>query len=368
MSDLSIEISIDDQTLSLIRGTERIQSWPVSSARKGVGNQPESHRTPTGTFRICETIGADADPGTIFQGRQPVGVWSGDADDHDLILSRILWLDGTDPENANTRERFIYIHGTNHESLLGQPVSCGCIRMSNEDIIELFQHVGVDTEVRILAPTRPRQNLIFFDCDSTLSTIEGIDELARAKGESVFHQVEALTHQAMNGEVPVEEVFGRRMEMIHPDRELCEAVARQYVETQTEGAKELIERLKQAGWHPVILSGGFAPLIQPLAEELGIQDIEAVPLHLNPDGSYKGFGENYPTTRNGGKPEVIREWKQALLPKRILMVGDGNSDLESRSECEAVIGYGGVVSRAAVKEGADHWITSLRDFPEELIG
>jgi len=367
MSDLSIDISIDDQTLYLLKGTERLQSWPISSARKGVGTQLGSLRTPTGSFTICETIGGDTKRGTIFKGRKPAGNWDGNTDEHDLILSRILRLQGLDEDNQNTRERFIYIHGTNHEALIGTPASCGCIRMTNDDIIELFAHVGVDTPVTIQKPTRPGPNLIFFDCDSTLSTIEGIDELARARGEDIFKQVEALTHQAMNGEVPVEEVFGRRMGMIQPDQALCDAVAQQYVETQTDGAGELINKLKAAGWHPVILSGGFAPLIQPLAEVLGVQDVEAVPLHLNPDGSYQGFGEDYPTTRNGGKPEIIQQWKHALRPERVLMVGDGNSDLESRSECEAVIGYGGVVARAAVQQGADYWITSLHDFPEELV-
>lgn len=367
MSDLSIEISIDDQTLYLVRGSERIQSWPISSARKGVGMQNDSHRTPIGSFVINEAIGDDLPIHTMFKGRKPAGIWDGNPTDADLILSRILRLDGLEPSNANTRDRFIYIHGTNHESLLGQPASCGCIRMSNDDLIELFDQVQPGTHVTIERPTRPGPNLIFFDCDSTLSTIEGIDELARHRGSEVFNQVEALTNQAMNGEVPVEEVFGRRMDMIQPDQALCEIVAQQYVETQTDGALELIARLKEAGWHPVVLSGGFAPLIHPLAKKLGIMDVEAVPLHLDAAGNYQGYGKNYPTTRNGGKPEIIQQWKQALLPERVLMVGDGNSDLESRSECNAVIGYGGVVVRSAVQEGADYWITSLRDFPEELF-
>lgn len=367
MSNPSIEVSIDDQELRLMENGDTIQSWPISSARKGVGSQPNSHRTPTGNFAISEAIGADAPVRTMFKGRKEVGTWSFEESTDDLILTRILWLEGLDPDNQNTKERYIYIHGTNHEDLLGQPASCGCIRMGNADIIELFNQVGPGTSVTIIPPTRPGKNLIFFDCDSTLSTIEGIDELARARGEDTFAEVERLTNQAMNGEVPVEEVFGRRMAMIHPDQSLCDEVAQRYIETQTMGAAALISRLKSAGWHPVILSGGFAPLIQPLATQLEIQDVEAVPLYLNPDGSYQGYGEDYPTTRNGGKPEIIQQWKDAMLPERVLMVGDGNSDLESRSVCDAVIGYGGVVAREAVREGADYWITSLDDFPESLI-
>lgn len=367
MSKPSIEISIDNQTLSLVDGANTLQSWPISSARKGVGTQVNSHRTPTGSFIIGEAIGGSCPAGTRFVGREPVGQWDGTKQSDDLILTRILWLEGMDPENANTRDRYIYIHGTNHEDLLGHPASCGCIRMGNQDIIELFDLAGPGTPVNIAEPSLTGPDLIFFDCDSTLSTIEGIDELARSRGPEVFQQVESLTNQAMNGEVPVEEVFGRRMEMILPDKALCEAVAKKYVETRTEGSAELVARLKAAGWHPIILSGGFAPLIKPLAKALGIEDIEAVPLDFDEDGTYAGFGENYPTTRNGGKPEIIQQWKRALRPKRTLMVGDGNSDLESRSVCDAVIGYGGVVARPSVKAGADYWITSMQDFPDHLI-
>ena len=130
------------------------------------------------------------------------------------MLSRILRLEGLDPENANTLERFIYIHGTNHEHLLGQPASHGCIRLGNSGMIELFDMVEEGTELEIQPATRPRGKLLFIDCDSTLSTIEGIDELARAKGDEVFAQVVELTNAAMNGEVPISEVFPRRMRMI----------------------------------------------------------------------------------------------------------------------------------------------------------
>ena len=71
--------------------------------------------------------------------------------DEDLVMTRILWLDGLDPENANTHERFIYIHGTNHEESLGEPASHGCIRMRSADLVELFELVDVDTPVAIKA-------------------------------------------------------------------------------------------------------------------------------------------------------------------------------------------------------------------------
>jgi phosphoserine phosphatase len=291
-----------------------------------------------------------------------VGYWQpGAAVEGDLVLSRVLRIEGLDPENANTFERFIYIHGTNHEDRLGQPASQGCIRLGNAEMIELFEMIEVGTELSILPASKPRGKLFFIDCDSTLSSIEGIDELARARGPEVFAQVVALTNAAMNGEVPINEVFPRRMEMIRPDQALCEEIANLYIKTLVPGVVEMMTEVKSAGWLPVILSGGFAPLIQPLARSLGIDHVEAVPLYFHADGSYKGFGESYPTTRNLGKNEIIREWKNAMLPERCIMMGDGVSDLETKPDVDIFIGFGGVVARPKVKAGSDYWLTDLED-------
>jgi len=108
-------------------------------------------KTPTGRFRIAEKIGAGMPAGTVFKGREPVKVTKTAMRDADLVMTRILWLDGLDPGNANTHERFIYIHGTNHEESLGQPASHGCIRMRRADLLELFELVDVDTPVAIKA-------------------------------------------------------------------------------------------------------------------------------------------------------------------------------------------------------------------------
>lgn len=363
-SDLRLHISIDDQKLLVLDHDRLIREFIISTATKGVGFKEGSYRTPTGRFRIAEKIGEGVELGTTFVARVPVGVWlpEGPVLDDDLILTRILRLEGLDPDNANTFDRFIYLHGTNREDLLGQPASHGCIRMANQDIIELFDLVEPGTPLEIAPPTQPRGKLFFVDCDSTLSSIEGIDELARARGQSVFEDVVALTNAAMNGEIPLDEVFPRRMEIIRPDKASCDAVAKLYIETITPGARDLISRLKQEGWTPVILSGGFAPLIQPLARELGIEHVEAVPLHLLEDGTYGGYGNDYPTTRGGGKNEIIREWKAAMLPTSVIMMGDGASDLETQPDVNLFVGYGGVVQRPKVKAGAGLWIEQMADF------
>ena len=361
---MHISISIDEQLLRLSEGDEILREYPVSSAAKGVGFREESYRTPTGQFRICEKIGYDQPLGTIFKTREPTGLWStDDVVEDDLITSRILRLDGLDPENKNTLARCIYIHGTNQEELIGTPASHGCIRMSNIDVIELFDLTPLDTLVSIEAPQRQRGKLIFFDCDSTLSAIEGIDELARARGPEIFQQVVDLTNAAMNGEIPLQEVFPRRMEIIRPDKALCESVARQYMETIVVGVRETLQTLREDGWTIVIISGGFAPLIKPLAETLGVEFVEAVPLFLDESGGYAGYDAHFPSTRNGGKPEIIREWKAAMRPKTTVMVGDGISDLESQNEVDLFIGFGGVVIRDAVKNSAQHFVESFADIP-----
>jgi len=357
-----LEVSMNDQTLKVIEGDHCHRHFCVSTAAKGMGFTLGSYRTPTGRFRVIEKIGEGAVSGTIFKKREAVGQWCcGDSTENDLVLTRILRLEGLDSENANTLDRHIYVHGTNREDLIGHPASEGCIRLGNQEMIELFDLVQVGAELEILAATQRRGKLLFIDCDSTLSTIEGIDELARARGNEVFSRVVALTDAAMNGEIPITDIFPRRMEMIRPDRELCEEIGKLYMETLVPGAVEFIARSQLDGWTPVILSGGFADLIKPLARLLGIAHVEAVPLIFDPDGNYLDYGRDYPTTRNLGKNEVIRQWKAAMLPEHVVMIGDGVSDLETRPDVDFFIGYGGVVARAAVKAGADYWVTDLRD-------
>lgn len=148
---MNVAISIATQCLTLWDLNSILWQAPCSSSLHGLGTHEGSFKTPTGEFHICEKIGAQAELGTVFKNRLPTGtLWSPDhASDEDLILTRILWLAGNQAENANTRQRFIYIHGTNQESLLGTPASQGCIRLSNKDMIILYDFVAVGTEVKI---------------------------------------------------------------------------------------------------------------------------------------------------------------------------------------------------------------------------
>jgi len=146
---IKIDISIPEQRLTLKRGDATLRSYPISTSRFGIGTAEGSFKTPIGRFRVAEKIGGDTPSGTIFRGRVPLEPNDPLPATDDLVMSRILWLDGLDQDNANTRDRFIYIHGTKHEDKIGRPASHGCIRMRNADVIELFDLVDAETPVVI---------------------------------------------------------------------------------------------------------------------------------------------------------------------------------------------------------------------------
>ena len=149
MQKSSIHVSVRNQELRLRRGRRIIRCYPVSTSRFGLGSEKGSNKTPVGRFRVSDKIGAEMPAGTVFVGRVPLTPDDPLPATNDLVLSRILRLDGLEPHNANTRDRFIYIHGTKHEQKIGEADSHGCIRMRNADVIELFDLVEVGTPVRI---------------------------------------------------------------------------------------------------------------------------------------------------------------------------------------------------------------------------
>lgn len=224
------------------------------------------------------------------------------------------------------------------------------------------RRAGWDAARSMSTPTK----LIVFDCDSTLSAIEGIDELGRARGPDVFARVEAMTHDAMNGKLAVEAVFGERLRIIRPRAADVAAVGRQYIDTLEPTAVATLAALRAAGWTPIILSGGFRNAIRPLADHLGITRVEAVDLFFDAAGDYAGFDEAYPTTRSGGKPEVVRALKAEFTPACVVMVGDGVSDLETKPEVDLFIGFGRYVAREKVKAGAARFVSSLDAIPALL--
>ena len=136
-----------------------VADYPISTALAGPGEQRDSGCTPRGRHRVRALIGAGQPAGAVFIGRRPTGEIYTPAlgaahPERDWILSRILWLGGLEPGRnrygrVDSQTRYIYIHGTNEEARLGEPVSHGCIRMANADVIALFAHVAPNTEVWI---------------------------------------------------------------------------------------------------------------------------------------------------------------------------------------------------------------------------
>jgi lipoprotein-anchoring transpeptidase ErfK/SrfK len=133
-------------------GRKVAAEFPVSTSRFGLGFEEGSYKTPTGKFRIARKIGCRAAPWTIFRARRNTGRKARPGGEEDLVLTRILTLDGLQKRNANSLARFIYIHGTNQEHLIGTPASHGCVRLRNTDMIALHDMVGAGTPVRIAAP------------------------------------------------------------------------------------------------------------------------------------------------------------------------------------------------------------------------
>ena len=198
---------------------------------------------------------------------------------------------------------------------------------------------------------KSKYRFVFFDVDSTLVTIEGIDVLARGNPEIV-----RLTEAAMNGDIPLDEVYGRRLEIINPTRADVEALGEQYVASMVDGAEETIATLREAGAHIHLVTAGLAQAIAPLAERLGIRRVHAVPLQFDTEGRYAGFDRTCLLARSGGKELVVRD-VLSRSKGASAFVGDGVTDLEAKPVVDLFIGFGGVHERARVRENAEVYVT-----------
>lgn len=196
--------------------------------------------------------------------------------------------------------------------------------------------------------------IICFDCDSTLSKIEGIDELADRAGMRA--EMSKLTDMAMNGEVPLEAVYAKRLSLIRPNADSIDWLAGLYVAEIVEGAADTMAALAAHGKEVHIVSGGIRQAILPLAGFLGVPEsrVHAVDIYFNADGSYRDFDQSNPLARTGGKTQVCRDLKR---PDSLLwMVGDGKTDMEAKQDGVGVIGFGGVAARPVVREMADYFV------------
>jgi phosphoserine phosphatase len=196
----------------------------------------------------------------------------------------------------------------------------------------------------------PRFGSVIFDCDSTLSAIEGIEELAHAHREEVAR----LTEAAMRGEIPLEDVYGRRLALVRPTRDEVDALGERYVRTLVTDARETIAALLAESIEVRVMSGGIRQAVVTLARALGLTEraVAAVEVHFDESGQYAGFDERSPLTRSGGKRIVLERWLPEL-PRPIMLVGDGATDLEARPPADRFVAFAGVVERPVVIDAAD---------------
>jgi phosphoserine phosphatase len=201
----------------------------------------------------------------------------------------------------------------------------------------------------------PKFAAVCFDCDSTLTRIEGIDELARRRG--AVAEIARLTAAAMEGALPLEDVYARRLEIVRPGRDDLAWLGERYVEEMVDGARETVMALKELGKPVHLVSGGFYQSVIALARAVGIElsRVCAVELYFDDEGRYAGFDSCSPLVRSDGKAEVCRTLAEDY--GAIAIVGDGVTDLAARTGGAYVVGFGGVVHRRAMAEGADCFVS-----------
>ena len=197
-------------------------------------------------------------------------------------------------------------------------------------------------------------DIVCFDCDSTLSKIEGIDELARRVGLGA--ELAKLTNASMNGEIALEAIYGKRLELIKPNRDAIEWLADLYISELVDGVEDVFAALAKHHKTVHIISGGLRPAILPLAKLLNVleENVHAVDVYFSENGDYLGYETKSPLVKNGGKATVVK----SLQSTNLVMIGDGKTDLEAQQTGAKVIGFGGVVNRKVVREYADFFVSN----------
>ena len=193
---------------------------------------------------------------------------------------------------------------------------------------------------------------VVLDVDSTISAIEGIDWLAERRDAAVAATVVALTLDAMEARVPLDEVYERRLAIIRPTRDEIAQLGDEYIATAMPGVRDAVATWRDAGVRILLVSGGLRDAILPLASWLGIvhADVHAVEIHYDVNGIVTGVRGDAPLARGGGKPRVVAS---LTLAPPILAVGDGATDAELAAIVDRFIAFTGVARRASVVERSD---------------
>ena len=209
---------------------------------------------------------------------------------------------------------------------------------------------------------------VVFDADSTLVGIEGIDWIAALRPPAVAERVATLTAEAMAGGRPLEEVYAARLAVVAPTRAEVDALAEAYVAELAPGAVHCVAALQAAGCRLLIVSGGLRPALIPLAERLGIasSDVHGVGITFSAAGAFMDYDRASPLAQQGGKPMLVAGLS---LPRPVVAVGDGSTDLAIRTEgaADRFVAYTGFTRREAVVRGADHEVNSFRALLDLLL-
>ncbi len=188
---------------------------------------------------------------------------------------------------------------------------------------------------------------VVLDMDSTIASVEGIDWLARRCEPAVARAVASLTARAMDGELPLDDIYGERLALIRPDEREIGELALLYERSLAPGAAHAIEQLRRGDVTLAIVSGGILQAILPAARTLGFSDSEvhAVELYFDSDGKYAGFDDESPLITQQGKADLVRE---LALPRPLLAVGDGSTDAAMAPVVDTFAAFTGFVRRDAV--------------------
>ncbi|XP_055355881.1 phosphoserine phosphatase-like [Paramacrobiotus metropolitanus] len=207
---------------------------------------------------------------------------------------------------------------------------------------------------------------VCFDVDSTITPIEGIDEIAGFCG--VGKEVSEWTKQAMGGNLPFKTCLRERLNIIRPTRLQTETFMKTHPPLLTEGIQELVEALRARGREVYLVSGGFDFFILPLAQLLDIpaENVFCNRLMWYYNGEYAGFDEQAMTCDNGGKGRVCGYLKRTNGHQQLVMIGDGSTDLEAAPPADAFIGFGGVVVRERVRREAKWFVNGFGELTDEL--
>ncbi len=207
---------------------------------------------------------------------------------------------------------------------------------------------------------------VVLDMDSTLSSLEGIDWLARRPAPAVAREIAALTARAMDGELALDEIYGERLALIRPSEVEIDELALLYESALAPGAPAAIGRLRDAEVELVIVSGGILQAILPAARALGFDDadVHAVRMKFDTRGNYAGFDSSSPLVTQHGKVDVVRALS---LPRPLLAVGDGSTDAALLPVVDAFAAFTAFVRREAVVAVADCELRSFHDLLQLVL-